>query len=410
MNDHKIILTAAWIAPMVRPPIRDGAVLIGGGRILDVGSSRTLRAKHSGAEVRDLGNVVILPGLVNAHTHLELSDCQRGSPPTEGFSSWLVGMLQRTRISPEEMEAAVNRAVQIGVEQSLRFGVTAVGDISRQCSLTRQLLRESPLRIVSYGEVQAMAQRRGLLEERLAIAADESLATSRLTIGITPHAPYSVEPLGYRRCLETAKSRGLPLATHLGETLEEADFLATHSGPLRDLWNQWLTWDDSVPKFTGGPIRFARELGLLDFPTLLAHVNYCDDTEMEFLARGKASVVYCPRTHHFFSHRPHRWREMLQRGINVAVGTDSCASSPDLNLVDDLRLLHQLSPDEPASLLWEMATIRAAKAIGVADAGAIQAGSPADLVAFTCSTANPLEEILEQQELPAAVWIEGQQR
>src|SRR5207302_10539659 len=108
----------------------------------------------------------------------------------------------------------------------------------------------------------------------------------------------------------------------------------------------------------------ANAIGLLDYPTVLAHVNYCDDVDLDLLARGRAGVVYTPRTHAYFGHPPHRWRDMLARGINVAVGTDSCASSPDLNLVDDLRLLHRLAPEVPAQTLWEMATIRGARAIG----------------------------------------------
>jgi cytosine/adenosine deaminase-related metal-dependent hydrolase len=407
------LLRAAWVAPMSdapmsQSPIHDGAVLIHNGRIQDVGPAKELSARHRDARSEDLGRSILLPGLVNAHTHLELSDCECGSPPVGGFSAWLVGMFRRTRLSAPEMQAAVRRAVAIGVEQCVRFGVTTVGDISRQCGLTRSLLRDSPLRIVSYGEIQAMAQRRGLLEERLALAVDTACAGARLSIGITPHAPYSVEPAGYRRCLQAARAAGMPLATHLAETRDETPFLASHSGPLRELWDQWLPWDDAVPKFVGGPIRFARELGLLDYPTLLAHVNYCDDDELAILAKGQASVVYCPRTHQFFGHPPHRWREMLECGINVALGTDSCASSPDLNLVDELRLLHRLSPDTPPMRIWELATTRAARAIGLgADAGAIRAGNFADLVAFPVQSDDPLAEILDRPMLPSAVWCEG---
>jgi cytosine/adenosine deaminase-related metal-dependent hydrolase len=406
-TDQKQILCAKWLAPMNRPLIPEGAILIGGGRVLDLATREDILSRHPAVSIFDLGDAIILPGLVNAHTHLELSDCRCGEPPTSGFASWLIGMLKRTRITPEEMEAAVVSAIAIGIDQSLRFGVTTVGDISRQCRITRPLLLQSPLRVVSYGEVQAMAQRRGFLEERLSVAADAEFARPRLSIGITPHAPYSVEPDGYRRCLETAKRRRMPLATHLAETPDEATFLADHTGPLKDLWDQWLSWDDDVPRFAGGPIRFARHLGLLDYPTLLAHVNYIDDNELDILATSKGSVVYCPRTHHYFRHRPHRWRDMRARGINVAVGTDSCASSPDLNLVDELRLLHQLCPDEPAAELWQLATTRAARAVGLSDAGAIRIGDPADLVAFECRTDHPLHEILENQNLPAAVWTEG---
>jgi aminodeoxyfutalosine deaminase len=408
-ESHKTLLTADWVAPISGPLMRGGAVVFQNGRILAVGRAAELRAQHPQAQIHNAGAAVILPGLINAHTHLELSDCRCGPPPTNGFAGWLVGMLQRTRITPEEMEQAVKIAVIRGAEQCRRFGVTMVGDISRQCRLSRSLLKDLPLRVVSYGEVQAMAQRRGLLEERLAIAADPSTAGPKLRVGITPHAPYSVEPDGYRRCLEIARSHHMPLATHLAETTDEAPFLAEHRGSLRDLWDAWLTWDDSVPRFSGGPIRYAQSLGLLDYPTLLAHVNYCDDEEMTILAAGKASVVYCPRTHAYFAHPPHRWRQMLERGINVAIGTDSCASSPDLNLVDEIRLLHRLAPDLPPQELWELITVRAAIALEAqSNVGSLQPGKLADAVIFRTTSNDPLCEILESPLEPAEVWLDGQ--
>jgi cytosine/adenosine deaminase-related metal-dependent hydrolase len=402
------LICASWIAPMDRPSIRDGAILIDNENIVAVGPKKDLRAKSPNAHVADVGSSILIPGLINAHTHLELSDCTQGPAPTGGFAQWLVGMLQRTRITPEEMQAAVTKAINIGINQSQKFGVTTLGDISRQVHLTRPLLLEKPLRVISFGEVQAMAQRRGLLEERLAAAADESVSSSCLKIGISPHAPYSVEPEGYRRCLQVAKQKNMPLCTHLAETTDEATFLANHSGPLRDLWNAWLTWDDQVPKFPGGPIRYAQDLGLLDYPTLLAHVNYCDDEELNILAAGKATVVFCPRTHKYFGHPLHRWQDMLARNINVSVGTDSCASSPDLNLVDDLRLLHQQYPQVPALEIWQLATTRAARALGLQNTcGSLTPGLAADVVAFPATTNDPLAEILQNNALPSHVWIAG---
>jgi cytosine/adenosine deaminase-related metal-dependent hydrolase len=309
------------------------------------------------------------------------------------------------------MAASVRRSVSEGVAQCLRFGVTAVGDISRQCGLTRPLLRELPLRVVSYGEVQAMAQRRNRLEERLSAALDGTQAGSHLTIGLTPHAPYSIERHGYERCLAAAKARGLPLATHLAETPDEAAFLAEHAGAFRGLWDHLQAWDEQVPRFAGGPIRWARQIGLLAYPTLLAHVNYLDDEELEILAGGRASVVYCPRTHAYFHHPPHRFREMLERGINVAVGTDSCASAPDLNVVAELRRVRDLHPDLPAGALWELVTTRAARAIGQeAELGSITPGKQADFVAFASAGAgrrDPLGDILSEGALPLKCWIGG---
>jgi aminodeoxyfutalosine deaminase len=388
--------------------IENGAVLVREGKVVAAGRWETI-AGYAAKDVQDAGDCVLLPGLINAHTHLELSDCTPGERPADGLEGWLTRMLTRTRIDAAELERKSATACKIGANQCLRFGVTTVGDISRQCHVTRPVLKDGPLRVVSFGEVMAMAQRRGLLEERLARAADEACASEFLRIAVSPHSPYSIEMQGYARCLEVAKHRGMPLATHLAETLSESEFLEHHSGPLKALWDSWLSWDQQVPRFAGGPIRMAHELGLLDYPTLLAHVNYCDDDELALLARGRASVVYCPRTHEYFGHPPHRFRDMLAAGINVAVGTDSCASSPDLNLVEDLRLMHRVHPQLDAQTLWRMGTANGAKALMIDQtAGTLAPGMRADCVAFPAAGNDPLQAVLESQVGPRGVWAAGQ--
>lgn len=392
---------------MEGPPIRDGAVAFWDGIILDVGRGDRLVRAHPDARVIDRPHCTILPGLVNAHTHLELSEIACGAQPAS-FVEWIERLVPRGEVSLQSIHESVARSVPLGVAQCRRFGVTCVGDISRHCTVSRPLLSGGPLRVVSYGEVQAMAQRRGLLEERIATAIDQRFASDRLRVGLTPHAPYSVEADGYKRCVEVARSHLLPLATHLAETPGEDPFLAAHQGPFRELWRALGAWDEDVSTFTGGPVRFAKAVGLLDYPTLLAHVNYCDDEELRILAGVKASVVYCPRTHAFFGHPPHRWRDMLKLGINVAVGTDSCASSPDLNLVEELRLLHRMAPQVQADELWKMATTRAARAIQMSDAlGSITAGKAADFAVFAVAGDRPLTELLETSVAPYEVWIGG---
>jgi cytosine/adenosine deaminase-related metal-dependent hydrolase len=401
------LLIAKWMAPMDRPVLCDAGVVISDGEIIAVGSARVLRSDYPAAIVEDLGQVILLPGLVNAHVHLELSALTPGERPTS-FVEWIKRLLPRNPPDADAVRAFVERGVAIGVRQCLQYGVTSVGDISRQCAITRPMLHSGPLRVVSYGEVQSMAQRRGFLEERLALAADRSHESDRLHTGISPHAPYSVEWDGYRRSLELARAGNLPLATHLAETTDEAEFLRDHSGAFRELWRYLDAWDEKVPTFAGGPIRFAAAVGLLDYPTLLAHVNYCTDEELALLAASRASVVYCPRTHAYFGHPPHRWREMLAAGVNVAIGTDSCASSPNLNLVDDLRLLHEIAPEVPVMTLWEMATIRAARAIQWEDRiGSITAGKKADFVTFAVTGNDPLNDLLKGRNLPLGAWIDG---
>ncbi|MGC4031502.1 MAG: amidohydrolase family protein [Tepidisphaeraceae bacterium] len=383
-----------------RGVIENGVIAVADGRIVEIGSKAELRPPR----IDETFDGLISPGLVNAHTHLELSDRFAGEMPTGGFAAWLIGMLQRSATAPGELEGLVTLGVGIGVRQCLEFGVTAVGDISRLCHITRPLLARTPLRVVSFGEVQAMGQNRGFLDQRLAAAANPADETARLRVGISPHAPYSVEPDGYRACLETARCNGFrALSTHLAESADEADFLRDHSGPFRGLWDWLGRFDDRVPTFEGGSIALAESLGLLAYPTLLAHVNYCDAADLQRLANGQASVVWCPRTHAYFGHPPHRWRDMRAAGINVCVGTDSCASSPDLNLMDDLRLVRRQSPDESPESLWRLVTSAAADALRWGDGlGRLTPGGYADFVHWPTTSADPLAEVLDRPNLRPA--------
>jgi cytosine/adenosine deaminase-related metal-dependent hydrolase len=402
MPSDTFILRSRWVAPMSSSLIENGFVSIENGLIADVGSASMLPRKVD----LDLGDSVLLPGLINAHTHLELSNQSQGEPPTS-FGEWIWRIIERRIELGDAIDDDIVRATKLGAEESLRFGVTCVGDISRECRITRRVLRELPLRVVSFGEVQAMAAFRDRLDHRLETAVDSSLASDRLCVGVSPHAPFTVEPDAYCSIVKTAQARSMRICTHLAETLEEREFLAFGSGPLRELWNKLGTWDDRVPLVPSGPFGLARNCGLLDMPSLLAHVNYLNDEELAMLAGSQASVVFCPRTHAYFRHAPHRWREMLVRGINVCVGTDGKGSAPDLNVVDDLRLLHKQSPEVPAELLWQLVTTNAAKALRVPGVGAIEVGNVADLVAFPASGHDPFLTVLESHERPSHVMIAG---
>ena len=400
------LLQAAWIAPMSVPPIPEAAVVFAGGRITDVGPADAVRARNPAAEVQDLGNVLLTPGLVNAHTHLELSEMTPGAPPAS-FADWLISLMSRLFATGDAGEAA-RRGTQRGIEQCLRFGVTSVADTSARPGVTRAVLATSPLRVTSYGEIRAMGDRRVLLKAQLDAALDQRHADDRLRIGVSPHAPYTVEPDGYQACL-TRGGGGARITTHLAETPDEEEFLRSHTGPLRRVWDWRGGWDDAVPKFDGSPIRFAEALGLLDQPTLLAHVNYVDPVDLRLLVTGKASVVYCPRTHTYFKHQRHPWELLLNRGVNVCLGTDSCASSPDLNLLDDVRLLHRIAPHKDTFTLWQMATWNGAKAMALADVGTIQSNFWADLISFPVgATDDPLTDVLESDVLPEQCWIGGE--
>jgi cytosine/adenosine deaminase-related metal-dependent hydrolase len=394
------ILAAAYVAPMDGRLLADAGVAFSAGRILQVGAAKHLLAHYSDAITVDAGQSIILPGLINPHSHLELSHCALSERASSSFTDWILAMSRQPK----------GEGIAEGIRQCLRFGVTTVGDISQNVTMTRPALRASPLRAVSYGEVLGLGARRFRFDELLPAAIDRTYESERLRIGLTPHAPYTVDLSAYRHCLEIARRERMPLATHLAETPDEQEFLENQSGEFRRLYEMLGSWAEPVETFRGGgPIEFARAIGLLDYPTLLAHVNYCDDRELEILTRGRASVVYCPRTHEYFGHPPHRWREMLRRGINVALGTDSCASSSNLNVVDDLRLVRRLAPDMPAEQLWRMITIRAAQALMLdGEVGSLAPEKCADFSIFPARGDDPLADILDGGMLPSSIWIDGQ--
>lgn len=405
----KTLLTAACIAPMSSPILRDAAVVFDNGIILDLGPASTMKAAHADAQVIDLGQSIILPGLINAHTHLEITRVKQ-LPPPASFVEWIMALHSQTTFRARyDMVKEIRDAVFNGVEQSLACGVTTMGDISLQNDLTRQALHETPIRAVSFGEVLGMAGRIRQLDLRIDNALDTTFVSDRLKLGIEPHAPYSLDLTGFRRCVEIAKQNNLPITTHLAETSFESEFLAQHSGPFRKLWDFMGDWDNTVSTHPGGVISAMQSVGLLDLPALLAHVNYASDAELAILAQSPATVVYCPRTHAYFGHPPHRFRDMLARGINVAIGTDSTASSPNLNLLEDVRLVHRLHPSLPAEDLFAMITTRAARALGMStQIGALKAGHFADLSIFAAQGPHPLAQILQTTATPHQVWINGE--
>ncbi len=391
---------------MLAPVIEDGCVVVEGDRIVEVGPTSTIKPPRVDEEI----DGVLMPGLINAHTHLELTNVPRPQKPGT-FQDWLLTTMASMReADPAVFAAKRAAAVREGIAQCLKFGVTCIGDISQNVDVVRPILRDGPIRSVSFGEVLGLGERRSRFHELLAKAVDDSAFSDLMQIGVSPHAPYTVDVAGYHEVTDYAHF-GVPLTTHLAETLDEKPFISSRTGPFRSLYER-LNFDAGEPdnKLDGGPIEMLMlDAGAMFDGWLLAHVNYCDDEELTLIAKSVASVVWCPRTHAYFGHPPHRWTDMLDAGINVCVGTDSCASSPDLNLVDDLRLIHRNRPQVGVDLLWSLCTTRAAAALRwPGRLAALEPGAYADLIAFATTSRDPLREVLEAAAmLPSAVCIGG---
>ena len=423
-----ILLTARYVAPVDRPMIEDGAVAVQSGRIVEVG----LRSEMSAESVIDYGDAVICPGFVNAHTHLELSFLAGRVPPGPNLADWLGRLVSTLRTegsdarnrttdqsrdrkgvvsdarSPDEIALD---AVREGIAQSIRAGVTLVGDITANPSVVRPVLAASNLRSVSFGEVIAIGPRRGMLAERLdaAVAGDE--ACDRLRIGVSPHAPYTVEPDGLAACARRADELNAPLCIHLAESRAEEEFTLTATGPLADHLKALGVWDEHITPSGKRPIELADACELLSKRTLVAHANCVSDADIELLAARGVSVAFCPRTHYAFGHEPHRFPDMLHAGVNVCIGTDSLASNPSLSVLDELRFLYQTHEGIDPELLLSMGTRRGAQALGwLESAGSITPGAPADLVVVPFEQAlrsAGLAAIFQAEAPPRAVYISG---
>jgi cytosine/adenosine deaminase-related metal-dependent hydrolase len=395
-SDHLTVYRARWIVPVDAPPLREGAIAIRQERIVHVGKQLA-----SSNDAIDLGEAIVLPGLVNAHTHLEFSDCAApltGSVKT--FASWISEVTgyraQRAAANP----GAAPRAIKQGLEESTAAGTTTIGDIAT--TGWRLPDHRIPIDVIAFWELIALAEDRfrDVLDHARAHV-DRSLSEGRLA-GVSPHAPYTVHPDLFDRAIKLAVERGLPVAFHLAESLEELELLRSNSGPLVDYLCERGFWlPTAIPRGTR-PLDYLRRLAQAP-RSLIVHGNYLDAEEIDFLARqANMSVVYCPRTHGYFGHDRHPLEQLLNAGARVALGTDSRASNPDLSLLAEIRCAARRFPMLPAERVFRLGTLDGAAALGLErEVGSLRPGKLANLavIATDHRCANPLEVVFES-ELP----------
>jgi cytosine/adenosine deaminase-related metal-dependent hydrolase len=396
----QISYRARWVLPVSSPPISGGVVTICGERIVDIGN------RPSG-NVVDLGEVVLMPGFVNAHTHLEFSDCEKplgksGMP----LPDWIRQVIGTRHRGDRDSIAAVQR----GLEDSLNAGVTTIGEISTTSAMAYARFAGSSL--IAFQEVIGFSLARcesvqADLEQRL------ELASESVDLGISPHAPYTVHPKLLENLVKIASERQLPVAMHLAESQEELVLLATGTGPFQDLLANRSMWDEDAIAIGSKPLDYLKVLAEAS-QTLVIHGNYLSDDEIAFLAehRDHMSVVYCPRTHAYFGHERYPLEKMLAAGVRVALGTDSRASNPDLNLLGEMRYLANVFPNLASERIIEMATMVGAEALGLGEeTGALITGRLADMVAIPCSgAAEPLEAVLHSHAQPSQIIVRGKLR
>ena len=398
----KITLRARWVLPMDGPPLDGGYVTMAEGRIASVG-----RQQVPASSAEDLGDVVLMPGLVNAHTHLEFSQLEQPLG-TAGIRlpEWIRLVIADRNRSGRDTAASISG----GMRESLEQGVTTVAEIATASPAA--YAAEMAPQLIAFQEVIGFSAAR-----RASVLADveQRLENCRGTVrlGISPHAPYSVHPQLFEELVDLAVEKNLPVAMHLAESQEEVQLLAGNSGPFRELLEEKSMWDNGAIPIGSRALTYLKILARAP-RSLIIHGNYLVPEEFRLLAehREKMAVVYCPRTHHYFGHKPYPLLQMLAAGVRFAIGTDSRASNPDLSLLDELRFVHRHFDEIPVEQVLQMGTIAGAAALGLEKTvGSITAGKEANLTAVACESnaIDPARAVLLSDSRPSRTWLRGKE-
>lgn len=396
---------AAWIVPVAAPPIRDGWVVIDRGRVLDVGAGQPA----DGLTEHDLGNVALLPGLVNAHTHLELSYLRHQIAPSPSFVAWIRHVVSARRQYPDPRSPEIMRGVDDGILEAFATGTLLVGDISNTL-VTVEALKGSPVGGVVFNELIRFNP-----PDANAVVADawkqvEALpASPDVRVGLAAHAPYSVAPQVFQALRRAAAAHAdVPCSVHLSESRDEVEFIASGSGPWRQFLEEVGAWNPSWTPHGGSPVRYLDDAGFLSEDVLVVHGVQMSDADLAILKARGATLVTCPRSNVRTGAGTPPVERFYASGVPIAVGTDSLASTPDLNLFSELAALRALAPSVPAGALLESATRTGARALGfAADFGTIETGKSARLLSVSLpGVLDDVEEYLVGGISPGQVtWI-----
>jgi cytosine/adenosine deaminase-related metal-dependent hydrolase len=395
-------VAADWVLPIATPPIRRGGITISAGRIASVGRA------EPGA--RDLGHVALLPALVNAHTHIELSHLRGRVPFGPTFVHWVRAQLALRRGSPDvphEVTAAARRALAAAVAA----GTGLFGDVSN-ARTTPDLFIEAGVPAVVFHEL--LGFRGADAEDRLAAAAPGCTGwpDKEVRVSLAPHAPYSVSPALFRGILRSRDSApGARTTVHLAESPEEVEFIRDGTGPWRAMLDDFGVWDSSWRPAGCSPVEYVASLGMLDQRVLAVHGVQCSPGDIQRLAASGATIVVCPRSNRAVGVGDAPVAAFYAAGVPVALGTDSLASAPDLNLFQELAAVRRLAPGVAARTILDSATRAGADALGYADRGRISAGAAAAVIAVRLpdgigGTGDDVEEYLVSGVTPDRVqWI-----
>ncbi|CAN5659080.1 amidohydrolase family protein [soil metagenome] len=394
-----MIIRARVVVTMAGAPVEDGACVIRGNRIIAAGKWPAIRARHTGP-IQDLGESVLLPGLINAHCHLDYT-CLRGAiPPPESFTAWIRAInARKVELTPEDYLASIAD----GFQEAVQFGTTSLANLEAFPGLLPRLL-PPPLRTWWFAE---------MIDVRGPVAAAEKVEQLRAAgdFGLAPHAPFTASASLYREAAAVAERENVPLTTHLAESREELQMFRDGAGPLFDFMR-----DIGRPmEDCGGttPLAFlAKEQVQLSERWIVAHLNELTAGDFAWLEElgSRFHIVHCPRSHAFFGHGPFALAQLRALRFNICLGTDSLASNSSLSLFAEMREARRSFPFLDARELLEMVTIHPAAALRVGKRlGRLAENCFADMIAlpFTGRCSEVYEAIVDYAEEVPWILVNG---
>ncbi|MEO8352477.1 MAG: amidohydrolase family protein [Chthoniobacteraceae bacterium] len=403
-----MILKARAVLTMTEPPIENGAVEIEGNVIKAVGHADEMRA----GEILDLGDVVLMPGLINAHCHLDYSMMRGAIQPQKTFTAWV----QRINALKRSLDTAdYLAAIEHGFAECIHWGTTTVCNIESFPELMPHL-PEPPIRTWWFYEMIDV-RHRITTEEVVAGALSffQHRGNTRANFGLSPHAPFTASERLYRLANDCSQAFAMPLTTHLAESREEFEMFRYARGALFDFMTGIGRPMTDCGRLT--PFQTLWEEGLINHRWLLVHMNELAEEDLAALGevpRGSAPhLVHCPGSHRYFGHARFPFRRLHEMGVTLCVGTDSLASTDSLSLLQELRRLREidgwLTPEESLRTV----TTNPARALGQShQLGKIAPGAWADLIAlpFSGNIAAIHEEIVEFNRPIPWMMIDGKIR
>lgn len=371
---------APWLLSMAEPVLCNGAVALQNNRIVVTGRFADVKVQFPGAEVIDHSDCVLMPGLVNAHTHLELSHLTHLARQTDGqdFTSWLTTMLaERERLGA--FGARVEKAAREMLKSQFEGGIIALGDIGNT-SMARSLVSSFPGRLLTFLEYLGLGR-------ASLVPALKKLERLDNRVACTAHAPYSTHPELICALKQRAERLGYVFPIHVAEPAAETRLLCEGRGELADFLRQKGFYED-VFRARGidisGSVQYLHSLGILNQRTICVHAIHVSVDEMKLLAQSRAKVCLCPGSNRFLQVGKAPLSDYLAHGILPALGTDSAASNPELSIWREMKLVAEDHPTVDPFIIVKMATIGGAQVLGIDDDyGTVETGKSASMLAVS---------------------------